>query len=284
MKFIFILLIIYLIVFLKKNNVKIKFRTLTKKGFLVETGPYGVYCYVGKQGSGKTYSVIEYLTENKHKKIYSNLKSLNGLQYTYIANFNDLLNIENDTDENIIIFYDEIFSALTKNDKMSKEVLAFLSQMRKRKIIFLTTAQEWLEINVTLRRYVRFQIDCKIKNFLGRSFLIKTFHDGDLIHWDNLENDYISPILLTTFSKMNLEIANSYDTYEVISSTNAKKIQTFTKSDINNDTFSKSVSPWGEIGGETVNQKIATTTISDLVVNGQDIEFWGENLQGEWFE
>lgn len=224
-KIIIVFILLYVLLYIKRNNLKIKFRTFFKKGMTVYSGPYGVYCYVGKQGSGKTYSVIEYLFENSDKKIYSNVKSIKGLQYTYIANFNDLLQIENDTDSNIIIFYDEIFSALTKNDKMTKDVLSFLSQMRKRKIIFLTTAQEWLEINITLRRYVRFQIDCNIVTIplFKKSLLIKTFHDGELIHWDNLENDYVSPILEKTISKMNVSIADSYDTFETINSSNISK-------------------------------------------------------------
>ena len=209
---------------IKENNISFKWRTFVKKGFKIENGPWGVYCYVGKQGSGKTFSVIEFLQEHKDYKIYANLKTLRGVPYKYIGTFEELLEIENDTDENIIIFYDEIFTALTKSTKITNEVLSFLSQMRKRKIIFLTTAQDWLEINITLRRYVRFQVDCSIKNILGKSFLIKIFHDGEQIHWDNLENDYVSPIIETSVSKMNKYIADSYDTYETINSSNKPKV------------------------------------------------------------
>lgn len=219
------LLIIGVVIFIiwskkRELNLEVKWKTFPKKGFLVDTGPWGVYCYCGKQGTGKTYSVIEFLHEYKDFKIYANVKSLEGIPYIYIRDFQDLLNIENDTDSNIIIFYDEIFTALSKNDKLSKEVLSFLSQMRKRQIIFLTTAQEWLEINITLRRYVRFQIECSNRSFFGRSYLIKTFYDAEQLHWDNLENDYIAPIISTTISKMLLSIANSYDTYETIESSN----------------------------------------------------------------
>ena len=272
MKFVLIIFIVYIIIYIKKNNIRIKFDTFLKKGFKVNQGAYGVYCYVGKQGSGKTYSVIEYLFNNRDCKIYSNVKSIKNLRYTYIATFDDLLNIENDTDENIIIFYDEIFSALTRNDKMSKEVLSFLSQMRKRKIIFLTTAQEWLEINITLRRYVRFQIDCSIKNFFGKSFLFKVFHDGDLIHWDSLSNDYVSPVLETSISKMNTCISENYDTFEVIQSSNQQLSKKKTSREM---CFLESTSPGGEIGGDKVNHD--TTTISDSLVNGQDTDFWGKD-------
>lgn len=223
MKFLlFIPIILLIVIFMKfkENNIEIKWKTFFKKGFLVDSGPWGIYCYTGKQGRGKTYSVVEFLNEHKDYKIYSNVNTLQGVSYIYISTFEELLSILNDTDENIIIFYDEIFTALTKNSKITSDVLSFLSQMRKRHIIFLTTAQEWLEINITLRRYVRFQVECDNRSFFGRSYLIKKFYDGEQIHWDNLENDYIAPLISTTISKMNLSIANSYDTYEVINSSN----------------------------------------------------------------
>lgn len=219
-KLIIIIGFIALCYFLWSNHIKIKWRTLLSKGFGVNNNKYGVYCYCGKQGSSKTFSVVEFLLENKDKKIYANLETLTGVDYTYIDSFEDLLKIENDTDDNIIIFYDEIFTALAKGDKMSKKVLSFLSQMRKRKIIFITTAQEWLEINITLRRYVRYQIDCSIRTIFNRSFSIKVFHDGEQLHWDNLTNDYVAPIISTTISKMNIKTANSYDTYETIKTSN----------------------------------------------------------------
>ena len=34
--------------------------------------------------------------------------------------------------------------------------------------------------------------------------------------WDNLQNEYIAPIIQTTIKKCSKEIADSYDTFEVI--------------------------------------------------------------------
>ena len=147
----FIILIIALIY--NFRNVRIKFKTFFKKGFKPNRGKFGVYCYCGKQGSGKTYSVVEFLRNNRDKKIYANISSLKDIDYTYFSGFDELLKLRSEHD--CIIFFDEIFTALTKTSKMTSEVLDFLSQMRKRRIIFLTTAQEWLEINITLRRYCR---------------------------------------------------------------------------------------------------------------------------------
>lgn len=217
-----LILFIVIIVFIFINNkIRVKFKTFLRKGFAPKRGKFGVYCYCGKQGQGKTYSVVEFLLENKDKKIYSNLKTIQGVEYSYIANFDDLLSLRNEHD--CIIFYDEIFTALTKSSKMTTDVLDFLSQMRKRQIIFLTTAQEWLEINMTLRRYCRYQINCNMRNIFGLGILIKTFHDAEQMKWSQDDNEYIAPLLETTISKCNLEVANSYDTFEQINSSNTSK-------------------------------------------------------------
>lgn len=219
-KLLFIILLIAFVVFIRSNKIKIKFKTFLKKGFAPKRGKFGVYCYCGKQGQGKTYSAVEYLLQNKDKRIYSNVKTIQGVKYTPIGGFDDLLKLRNETD--CIILYDEIFTALTKQSKLNTDVLDFLSQMRKRRIIFITTAQEWLEINMTLRRYCRYQIDCRMINFFGFGILIKTFHDAESMKWSSEDNEYVAPLLETSISKCNLEVANSYDTFEQIESSKTK--------------------------------------------------------------
>lgn len=212
---IFIFLIILIIALLIRfRHTKIKFKTFFRKGFAPKRGKFGVYCYCGKQGSGKTYSAVEFLLNNTHMPIYSNVGSIKGVDYTYFSGFDQLLELRDKTD--CIIFYDEIFTALTKTSRMTTEVLDFLSQMRKRRIIFITTAQEWLEINITLRRYCRFQIECKMLNILGLGVLIKHMYDAEQLKWSNEDNEYIAPLIETTISKCNVSVANSYDTFEQI--------------------------------------------------------------------
>lgn len=208
----FIVLIVVLLIRFRKT--KIKWRTFFRKGFAPKRGKFGVYCYCGKQGSGKTYSAVEFILNNSHMPIYSNVSTIKGVKYEYFSGFDNLLKLRDKTD--CIIFYDEIFTALTKSSKMTKEVLDFLSQMRKRRIVFITTAQEWLEINITLRRYCRFQIECKMLNIFGLGLLVKRMYDAEQLKWDNMENEYIAPLVETTISKCNIKIANSYDTFEQI--------------------------------------------------------------------
>ena len=215
MKYFFYLFIIIIIAFFIKNKIKINFISFLKKGFKPIRGKFGVYCYCGKQGSGKTYACVEFLKKNKNMKIYANLKSLNGINYTYINGLKELLELRKEHD--CIIMYDEIFTEITKHDKLSKDVLDFLCQMRKRQIIFITTAQEWGELPLTLRRYVRFQIQCSLKRFPFISGLsIKKVYDAEQLHWSNDDNDWIAPIIGTLISHTQIKIANSYDTFEQI--------------------------------------------------------------------
>lgn len=220
-KLIGLILIVALIVVIYSNKIKIKWKTFLKKGFAPKRGKFGIYCYCGKQGQGKTYSAVEYLLQNKDKRIYSNVKTIQGVKYTPISGFDDLLKLRDETD--CIILYDEIFTALTKQSKITTDVLDFLSQMRKRRIIFITTAQEWLEINMTLRRYCRYQIDCRMINLCGLGILLKTFHDAENMKWSVIDNEYLAPLLETSISKCNLEVANSYDTFEQIESSTKNK-------------------------------------------------------------
>lgn len=208
-----IIVLVAIIVF-RFRHTKIKIKTFFKKGFAPKRGRFGVYCYCGKQGSGKTYSVVEFLKQQKDIKIYSNISTLRGIKYTYFNGFDNLLKLRDEHD--CIIVYDEIFTALTKSTKLSNEVLDFLSQMRKRRIVFLTTAQEWLEINITLRRYCRYQIECSMKNILGLGLLIKRMYDAEQLRWSNEDNEYLAPLIETTISKCNVSVANSYDTFEQI--------------------------------------------------------------------
>ena len=211
----YILIVIFIIAIIYSlRNTKIKWRTFFKKGFAPKRGKFGVYCYCGKQGQGKTYSVVEYLKEHKDIEIYANIESIKGIDYTYFSGFDELLELRDKTD--CIIVYDEIFTALTKTSRINQDVLDFLSQMRKRRIIFLTTAQEWLEINITLRRYCRYQVDCKMFNFIGLGILIKNMYDAEQMKWSQLDNEYIAPLETRTISKCNLCIARMYDTFEQI--------------------------------------------------------------------
>lgn len=223
---IFIYLIPVLIVYLLLvKKVKIKWRTFFEKGFKPNKNIYGIYCYCGKQGSGKTLSITEYCNDkidskNSKNILFMNLKSYNKKDYVYLKDLKDLLKLRNRTD--IVIVFDEIFTEITKLSKLDQEtmkaVMDFLSQMRKRRIILLTSCQEWRLLPLYFRLYCRYQINCRLINvpFFG-GILIKNIIDGDNIKWSDEEQDFVGELIENTISHTRLSVANSYDTYETIS-------------------------------------------------------------------
>lgn len=233
--YILIFFVVFLIYYFISNHIHIKVSTFFHKGFIADRSKFGVYCFDGKQGQGKTMAIVRFLHDNSNYKIYCNLKSIKGVDYTYFSGFSELLKLQNEHD--CIIVYDEIFTALTRTSKINTDVLSFLSQMRKKHIIFLTTAQEWLEINITLRRYCRYRVSCSIRTFpfIPFSIIIKQFYDAEKMKWDNLENEYVAPLIDTVIEKTNLFIAESYDTNEEISSVNKSPVECPINSDTTGD-------------------------------------------------
>ena len=230
--FILVLALILVIFYCWSNKIRIKWKTFLKRGFRPVRGNFGVYCYCGKQGKGKTYSLIEYLIDNKEKNlVFCNINNITGVDYHFYTGFDELIKIKKyidspdfKTDKQIVIVYDEIFTELQKQSKLGKEVLDFLCQMRKRKIIFLTTAQEWAEIPLTFRRFCRYQIDCCMIPIFRTGILLKRFYDAENMKWSNDEQEHIAPLIESTITHTRKHIADSYDTFLRISSVNLDKI------------------------------------------------------------
>ena len=223
----FFIIIVAIVILAKviENKLVIRFDTIFRKGFSIIKDRYGIYCFTGKMGDGKTYSIVDFISEivkKTKKKVITNVYSyyVNNKEFAvYNDNFYDIIDkFNNGTySKDYIIFYDELFTLLEKG-KLNRSILGFISQLRKRGIYLVTSAQEWLEINVTFRRYVRYQVNCKILNLpiFGCAISINQINDGYQMHWDNLENDYVSPCIKTTIKKCSKKLADSYDTYEVI--------------------------------------------------------------------
>ena len=284
--FIFLLLIIFIFLFFKKNNLSIKWRTFKEKGARSVTGDFGVYCYNGSQGKGKTYSLTEFVYDNDDIIVFSNypfhnkvIKSKYIKNIIYYSGFDGLIDIKNKLDNKelvdvignsqVVIIYDELFQELMRGDKLSKDVLDFLSQMRKRQIIFLTSAQYWSEIPITFRKFVRYQIDCNFLNFpfLPFSLLVKTFRDGENMKWSNDDQEFIAPIIETTITKVRKSVFNSYDTMYRVSSHQVRLLDE--EEEKQND-----------------NSDLHTTTIANqwsMVKEEKDIQFWSD-LRDEDYE
>lgn len=219
MALIFLIVIPCLVVLLMYlNKIYIDWRSIPARTLTLDTGVFGVYCFTGKQGSGKTYSLTKYIKKyHDGEKIYSNL-TINGIQYDKIRSVEHLLSLRNEA--NVLIIFDEIFTLL--NDKtipkdIRDDLMEFLSQQRKMKNKLLTTAQEWLNIPIEFRRFVRIQVDCRTIP-LGRygGILIEEYFDAYNMKWSQLDNEYVAPRIRKKYSKYEKRFMLSYDTYERI--------------------------------------------------------------------
>ena len=286
--FFLIIALFFIVFYCIKNHVKIKWKTFLKKGFKVKRGIFGIYCFCGFQGNGKTYSCVEYVMDNlKDIQLFSNVE-INNIDYIYYKGFKQMLELRDkidmakyygrnyiiwenkkrpiDFDKQIVFIYDEIFSELQRGSKIDTNVLDFITQMRKRGFILLTTAQIWNDIPITWRRLTRYQIDCKLLHFLFLNILIKTFHDAEQMKWSNDDQEFVAPIVSTTITHTRKFIANSYDTYQLIHNKNSN----FTSQ---SDEENKSSSSEGEefpslVGGD----------------RGEYNDFLDEKVTGDWYE
>lgn len=218
MIWVIIAVVLFLIgmVYMYVNKIHVDYASFAKKTLYLERGKFGVYCYTGKQGSGKTYGLVRYILKHKtdSTEIYSNI-TIEGLDYKPIESLEHLLSLRDKT--HCFIIYDEIFTILQKQSKISADLMEFLTQQRKVKNIFFTTAQEWLEIPITFRRFVRIQVECStipLGAFGG--ILLEKFNDGYGIKWSQLDNEYVAPLLSFKVAKYEKKYMTAYDTYERI--------------------------------------------------------------------
>lgn len=243
--------IIFKLIFIDK--LRIKWKTFLKKGFRPSRQNFGLYTYTGNQGKGKTYSLIEYIYDNRDNCVFfGNIKdiscvkyidtkeienSLNdGLKlvsegnYVYFKGFEGLVKQKKlldlgfydyiTKDKQIVFLFDELFTELQKKSTLSLEVQDFLCQLRKRKIIFLTTAQVWPEVPLYFRRLCRFQINCNMIPLFNTGILIKQFNDAENMKWDEELQEHVAPTLELSLSKTRKQVSECYDTRERITKDN----------------------------------------------------------------
>lgn len=68
--------------FFIKNKIVIHIFSFFKKGFKLNKDSYGVYCWTGKQGCGKTYNLISFIYKLKKK----NMKVITNVESFYLKN------------------------------------------------------------------------------------------------------------------------------------------------------------------------------------------------------
>lgn len=144
--------------------------------------PYGCWSFVGKQGAGKTMSLVELL--ERLRKQYPKLKIYTNMGYKYetspLTSLNQLLDRELYNGKYGTVFViDEIqneFSASTSKD-FPESVLSLVTQQRKNHILILTTSQVFTRVSKPLREQCYRAIECS--TVFGRYTMCR--------HYDGIE-------------------------------------------------------------------------------------------------
>lgn len=199
----------------------IDWKTFTKKWEPPKKGqfPTGSRVYKGFQGSGKTLSMAKYAIDMSKKfpncVIYSNFIIKGIDNFNYIRTDEDLkyaLELKNGAD-GVLVMLDEAHLYFNKKNGISLDVLTAISQQRKdrRRIVF--SSQIWEELDISLRKQVKEIVSCRC---LFGCIQINTISDGETLSWDKFSNQYVAKKISTEIFKHNLELYNSYDTYQKI--------------------------------------------------------------------
>lgn len=180
---------------------------------------YGFTFYVGRQGAGKTISMVRYLEIMKEK--YPNCLIVTNFQYyraDYIMeSWRDLLTIRNGTD-GVIFAIDEIhseYSAAAWKD-VPEALLSEVSQQRKQRVKIVATAQFYGRVAKPLREQAATVVVCS--TWAGR--LTKNREYDALQYAAHIENlstiaKRVKPLLKRSFVQSDA-LRACYDTYEKI--------------------------------------------------------------------
>lgn len=192
---------------------------LTRKDRLGIFPDFGFTFYVGRQGAGKTISMVNYLKKMKLRYpkciIVANFKC----KYAdyYMKDWRDILNIRNGTN-GVIFAIDEIhseYSSASSKD-VPENLISEISQQRKQRVKIVGTAQFFGRVAKPLREQATTVVACS--NLFGR--LIKTVSYSADEYSMYIENAISLKKKLKPLSKYSFvltdDLRSCYDTYEKI--------------------------------------------------------------------
>ena len=179
---------------------------------------YGFTLFVGRQGSGKTISMVQYLNEQKER--YPRCQIVTNFGYEQadrrMESWRDLLEIRNGTD-GVIFAIDEIHSEYSSASwkDFPESLLSEISQQRKQRIKIVSTSQAFSRVVKPIREQAFSVIACD--TYLGRWTFNKEY---DAAEYSTSDTPYqvkkkVKPIRRSSFVQSNY-LRSCYDTFEKI--------------------------------------------------------------------
>lgn len=192
---------------------------LERKKYAGEFREYGFTFFVGRQGAGKTISIVHYL--EKMRVLYPNCMIITNFKFSdanYIMkDWNDLLNVRNGTD-GIIFAIDEIQSEYSSAawKSVPEDLLSEISQQRKQRVKIVATAQFYSRVAKPLREQANTVVACS--TFKGRLTRNKEYDAVDyatVIDNPNVVKKKLKPLSKSSFVQSD-SLRACFDTYEKI--------------------------------------------------------------------
>lgn len=191
---------------------------LNRKSKLLEFKEFGFTIFVGRQGSGKTISMIEYLEYMKKK--YPKVIIVTNFKYTgathQFLDWRDLMEIRNGLD-GVVFAIDEIHSEYSSASwkDFPESLLSEISMQRKQRIKIVATSQVFSRVAKPIREQCFSVVHCS--TYFNR--LTKNV-EYDAAEYSTSDNPYILKKKVKSIAKKYFVQSNtlrlSYDTYEKI--------------------------------------------------------------------
>lgn len=216
--------------FAKWKYVDFKKNRLLKKQGIQRFKEFGLTLFTGRQGAGKTMTLV--FEAERYRKKYKNLYICSNFGYKYeneaLKSLADIPNSIIKAQElgcvGVLILWDEIQNDFDSFSKVSRDVLAVVTQQRKQKIKILGTSQVFTRVSKALREQT-FQV-CVCNTFLGR-YTRGRFYDADEFS-QNIDrpNEKKKLHRLRTVSFVQSDdLRDLYDSYAVIKTLSAQAIE-----------------------------------------------------------
>lgn len=182
---------------------------------------YGLCLYTGKQGSGKTASLVHELDEIHEK--YPKCMIVTNFEYKHadfiMASLNDLLTIRNGED-GVVFGIDEIqneFSSSASKD-FPENLLSVITMQRKQRIKILATSQVFGRVAKPLREQC-YEV-CECRTFFGRWTRARCYDIDDyMLFYESNNKDRKKRKISAKWKKSFVQsddFRSHYDTYSVI--------------------------------------------------------------------
>lgn len=180
---------------------------------------YGLTMFCGRQGSGKTMGMTDYL--ERMRKRYPNCLIYTNYNYEHqtaaMESWRDLLTIRNNTD-GVIFAIDELQNEYNSNNykDFPETILSTVTMQRKQRIKIVATSQVFTRVVKQLREQCYEVVECR--TFWGRWTFLSAFDADDYNQAIDSSPDAkldVKKVWRHNFVQSD-EIRNLYDTYKVI--------------------------------------------------------------------